>query len=536
MRRRLIWGLTALVTVLAVPAPARSGSDTSPSPRTRVAGINRSVDPGGSRPAWVPRLVREGSDLRSSAGGSGGASPERVGGPLVPTVLGAPFDGLPDDEEVSPGDPIGALGIDYHLAAVNVRMAFYDRMSVRFGPKRLLENLDDQLPPPALVRSFDPKVAYDPYRQHFLLVFLSSTSTQSFISVVVIPEGSEGTTGDWCTVHMSGDQVGGNGKQFADYPMIGFTEDRVTITTNQFDFSRAPQIRGFQYAQVISMRKTPLYDCGMPVVPIKVFGGSSTRDPDGSRAFTIVPTISVGGSPTIQYMTSLDFNGSTGKLILWRLRVVNGALALSRAHIAGEPMFFPRWGRQCGQNAGLDSRWDTGDLRLTSSFWDADRGRLYTATAIDGNIAGGGRESVIRWWEVDPSTALANSQVTRKGRVAEPARDLAWPSVATDGDGKLWVTYARAGFGECLAAYASLIQLGTTASTPVHIRTGSGRYEFTTATVRDPGIERWGDYTAITRDPVNQTQMAAYGAHPTSDGGGSRTHLWQQVIATLTDT
>ena len=233
---------------------------------------------------------------------------------------------------MSPGDPTGALGQTYHLAAVNVRMAFYDRAGVELDPPRLLENLDVALPGGA--ESFDPKVVYDPYRQHFVLVFLSATATQSFISVVVIPEGSEDTTNDWCVLHMSGDQVGNNGKQFADYPMVGFTEDRVTLTTNQFDFSHAPAIGG------VRLRADPLHPEGaaLTTAPCRSFrsrcsAGAQTKDPDGSQAFTIVPTVSFGGSPTVQYMTSMDFNGSTGKLILWRLKVVDGVLKLTRAQV-----------------------------------------------------------------------------------------------------------------------------------------------------------------------------------------------------------
>jgi hypothetical protein len=137
---------------------------------------------------------------------------------------------------------------------------------------------------------------------------------------------------------------------------------------------------------------------------------------------------------------------------------------------------------------------------------------------------------VIRWWEVDPASTLANSDVSRKGRVAAAGRDLAWPSVATDGDGKLWVNYARAGAAECLAAYAGVIQPGATGAASVLIHGGDGRYEYSF------GVERWGDYTAVARDPVDPTVMAAYGAYPTDDGvGGPRTELWQQVIGTLTD-
>ncbi|MBA3737575.1 MAG: hypothetical protein H0W97_03315 [Actinobacteria bacterium] len=529
MRRRLTWGFTALVTVLAMPMPAHSETGPEASPKMHVAGIDSASDPGGPRSTEVPRLVRPGSDLRPTTAGSQGSPSGEIGGILAPTVLPPTFDGVPDLEILSPADPTGALGLTHHLAAVNVHMAFYDRAGIELDPPRRLRSLDDDLP--AGVDDFDPKVVYDPYRQHFLLVFASASSTQSFLSLVVIPEGSEAVTADWCVLHMSGDQVASNGKQLADYPMLGFTENRVTLTTNQFDYSDAPFAGGFQYVQIISMRKTHLYDCMVSPVPIKVFSRTQTRDPDGSQAFTIVPTVSTGGAPTAQYMTSLDFNGATGKLILWRLKAVDGVLKLTKVSLGGGGMDYPPWGRQCGNTSGLNSKWDTGDLRLTSSFLDGALGRLYTTTAIRGNIGAGAVESVVRWWEVDPASVLTDSDVTRTGRVGASGRDAAWPSIATDGDGKVWVNYARAGVSECLAAYAGVIQPGATGAASVLIHGGDGRYEYSAGSV-----ERWGDYTAISRDPLDPATMAAYGAYPIDDGvGGTATELWQQVIATLTD-
>jgi hypothetical protein len=524
--RRLTWGLAALVTVLAIPAPAQSETAVDRMPDIHAAGVDTGTASGGPRSNEVPRLVRAGSDLRSSPVRSGGSIP-RGGAPLAPTVVPTPFDGVPDLAIVSPGDPTGALGVTHHLAAVNVHMAFYDRAGAELHTPRRLRALDTDLPKG--VDDFDPKVFYDPYRQHFVLVFASVSNTQSFLSVVVIPEGSEDVTADWCVLHMSGDQVSNNGRQLADYPMVGFTEDRVTLTTNQFDYTNAPFVGGFKYVQVVSFRKGQLYDCSVPVVPIKVFSRTQTKDPDGSRAFTIVPAISFGGAPTTQFMTSLDFNGSTGKLILWRLKVVKGVLQLTRVSLGGGPMAYPPWGRQCGNGPGLNTKWDTGDLRLTSSFWDGGLRRLYTTTAIQGNFGGGTPESVIRWWEVDPAATLSDSVVARRGLVGAAGRYAAWPSIATDGDGKVWVNYARAGAPECLAAYAGVIQPGATGSASAPIQAGFGRYEYS------PGLERWGDFTAISRDPVDQTAMAAYGAYPIDDGGGTQTEVWQQVIATLTD-
>jgi hypothetical protein len=527
MRRRLTWGITALATALAIPSTAHSETPTDRSPGIHVAGIATAEASGGPRSTEVPRLARAGSDLRAIPAGSGASAP-RGAGPLAPTILPTPFDGVDDRALVSPADPTGALGVTHHLAAVNVHMAFYDRAGVELDPPRRLRSLDDQLP--AGVDDFDPKVFYDPYRQHFVLVFASASSTESFLSIVVIPEGSEGVTADWCVLHMSGDQVKNNGKQLADYPTVGFTSDRVTLATNQFGYNNAPLVGSFKYVQVVSFRKAQLYDCSVPVVPIKVFGGTQTKDPDGSPAFTIVPATSFGAAPTTQYMTSLDFNGSTGRLILWRLKAVNGVLKLTRVSLGGGPMAYPPWGRQCGNASGLNTKWDTGDLRLTSSFWDGARGRLYTTTALASNVDGGPLESVIRWWEVDPASRLSDSVVSRRGTVGAAGRDAAWPSIATDGDGKVWVNYARAGSAECLAAYAGVIQPGTTGSVSVLIQAGVGRYEY------QPGLERWGDFTAISRDPVDQTAMATYGAYPIDDGGSATvTKKWREVIATLTD-
>jgi hypothetical protein len=527
MRRRLIWGLTAIVTLLVIPAPARSETETGGTPGIHFAGIDPGPVADVPRTTDVPRLVRPGSNVRSAAGDPEGPTATRDTKVLAPTMVVPTFDGVPDDFVVSPGDPTGALGVTHHLAAVNVEMAFYDRAGVELHTPRRLRSLDNDLP--AGVDDFDPKVFYDPYRQHFVLVFASASNTQSFLSVVVIPEGSEDVTADWCVLHMSGDQVRNNGRQLADYPMVGFTEDRVTLTTNQFDYTNAPFVEGFKYVQVVSFRKGQLYDCSVPVVPIKVFSRTQTKDPDGSRAFTIVPAISFGGAPTSQFMTSIDFNGSTGKLILWRLKVGGGVLKLTRVSLGGGAMAYPPWGRQCGNASGLNTKWDTGDLRLTSSFWDGGLRRLYTTTAIQGNFGGGAVESVIRWWEVDPAATLKDSVVARKGLVGAAGRHAAWPSIATDGDGKVWVNYARAGASECLAAYAGVIQPGATVSASVPIQAGFGRYEYS------PGLERWGDFTAISRDPVDQTAMAAYGAYPVDDGGGAQTEVWQQVIATLTD-
>jgi hypothetical protein len=533
-RRQRGWRSVVVVcTTIAAVALSLAGNPagSSPARRPRVhaggAGLDQPSGPPRTQP--IPWLTRPGSAIRARH-----TSPQAQTSPfspLAPTVLppGA-FDGVPDLVLTSPADPTGALGITNHVAAVNVHVGTFDRAGVpAFEPKRL-RSLDPQLPGGAT--DFDPKVVYDPYDGVFLVAFVSATATKSFISIVVIPEGEEDddTQANWCTLHMAGDQVPGGPSLFADYPMLGFTADRVTITTNQFDLG-LPPAQQFRFVQVVSIRKVHLYDCAVDPVPIKVFSRKQTRDPDGSKAFTIVPAISAGGGPTAQFMVSLDANGSTGKLIVWRLRASGGVLRLVRAEVDSGRMTLPPYGLQCeGTIGGPNTWWDTGDLRLTSAFWDADLGRLYTATSVQGNRGGGDIESLVRWWEVHPTFTLARSNVTRKGTVGAAGRDAAWPSVATDTDGNLWIGFARAGLTECLSAYAAVVRPGAKVGTQALVSTGEDRYEYSRG---QP--ERWGDYTAIARDPVTGTSVAVYGAIPILDGTGTTSNVWQQVIAALED-
>jgi hypothetical protein len=516
------------VVAMSVAGPP-AGSTPSPGPRVHVAGIGLGGDPGAPRTEPMPWITRPGSAQRARHTGT--SVGDTSFGTRAPVVMPpGTFDGVPDLVGTSPADPIGALGITNHVAAVNVHMGTFSRAGVpAFEPKRL-RSLDGELPFGA--DDFDPKVVYDPYDGVFLLTFMSATASKSFISIVVIPEGTEGddTQDGWCTLHMAGDQVAGGASLFADYPMLGFTTDRVTLTTNQFDLDRPPA-QAFRYVQIVSFRKAHLYDCDVNPVPIKVFSRTQTRDPDGSKAFTIVPAISAGGNPTAQFMTSVDVNGNSGALVLWRLRVRDGALRLDRAVVASAPMRLPPFGLQCEGSAGAPNTWwDTGDLRLTSAFWDGQLDRLYTATAVHGNRGGGDVESLVKWWEVDPALALGNSDVTRKGTVGTAGRDAAWPSVTTDTDGNLWLGYARAGLTECLSAYAAVVRPGASGSRQVAFSIGEDRYEFSGG---QP--ERWGDYTGITRDPVTGTSVAAYGAIPIVDGTGNHSNVWQQVFATLED-
>jgi hypothetical protein len=410
------------------------------------------------------------------------------------------------------------------VAAVNVYAAVYDRTGTELlAPQRLrsISNTPSQT-------ETDPKVFYDPYDDEFVLTFLTYDSSEGYIHVVAIPSATAEDTSTWCDTHMVGDQFDNGKHEFADYPSIGFTGNRVVVTTNNFGFNNGP----FRYAQVISMSKAQLYEptCTQPV-HIEVAGGSQTKNPDGSKAFTLQAATAAGTAPTDQYLMSLEATPSFAKLVLWRVRLVNGDLAVATKAIRVTTVGLPPWGRQCGSTTALDTKWDTGDLRLTSAFFDGDTGLLYAATSVFGNAGGGASESVIRWYEAAPVGAFAQSSLTREGTVKAAGFDAAWPALATNDAGTLFITYARAGKTECLGVFAATVPAGSgTAASTGLVAAGEARYEV------QPGVERWGDYSAANRDPVTPGDVAVFGAIADDDGAPpASTPLFREHVALLAD-
>jgi hypothetical protein len=132
---------------------------------------------------------------------------------------------------------------------------------------------------------------------------------------------------------------------------------------------------------------------------------------------------------------------------------------------------------------------------------------------------------VIKWYEVHPTRRLRASRLTRSGIVGSPETDAGWPVVATDASGNLFITYSRASkpLGEYLSAWAAEVPPGATAADPVLLSAGTARIE------ASPGVERWGDFNAINRDPVDGTFVAMVNQYAKSDGGAT-TLDWQQTF------
>jgi hypothetical protein len=375
---------------------------------------------------------------------------------------------------------------------------------------------------------FDPKVVYDPYNSTFVLVYLARRDAPraSFIVLVSIPDATADQTSTWCPTIIPGDQITTDAAQWADYPALGFDGDRVAVSTNQFTF---PSSNGsFSYAQLLTFPKTSLYDCSQTPTET-AFAGTKTQNQDGSRAFTIQPAQTVGAAATRQFMLSFQGPGRDSYLTVWRLAEAATGLKLKKATLStGKTKFAPYGTQGGGSPTDVDTFWDTGDTRLVNAFYDADRNGLYAAHVVARNlgpdtVTGDYLESVVRWYEVLPTGRFADSVLSRKGVIGQAETDAGWPVVATDGSGNLFVTYSRGSepLGEFISAWAAEIVPGST--TPVSTLLVPGVAVHNTL----PGLERWGDYNGINRDPADPSRIAMVNQIATAGSTGSE---WQQTV------
>ncbi len=478
----------------------------------------------------VDRPVRPSTPARSRAVPRGPATnrtaPSREG-PYAP-ASSLHFDAIPRIGGNWPADPTGAIGDSWYFTAVNASYALFDLSgTVVLGP----EPLEPFFPYPAGTAVYDPKVVFDQYDHTFVLVFLAvdDGDRKSWIAVVTIPDATASDTSTWCARRIVGDQISGDGKQWADYPGLGYTEDRVTLTTNQLDWSMGDIV----YAQILSFPKENLYDCGR-AVKFHAFGGRDTRHPDGTVATTIQPAQSVGPNPTKQYLLSFHKTDSGSFLSMWRIvETSNGGLSLSKGEVQVPRASIAPYGTQGGgkiDGGGAKTTWwDPGDLRLVNAWYDDGLGKLYTAHAVakdltPDKVTDGYLESVVRWYELDPAGKLSASALSRKGIVGTPETDAGWPVVGTDADGNLFITYSRAGAvtDEYLSAWAAEIRPGGMTATIAMLAPGQSRVEVLN------GVERWGDFNAISRDAATGG-VAMVNQYALADGGAT-TRDWQQTV------
>ncbi|HXD83110.1 MAG TPA: hypothetical protein VN599_01640 [Rudaea sp.] len=393
--------------------------------------------------------------------------------------------------QYAPPDTDGAVGATQYVSLVNTDLAVFDKTSgnVIYGPVAVntlwsgfgggCESNNDG----------DGVVIYDRAAGRWV-VSQFSVSTTPYLQCVAVSQTSD-ATGAWNRYSFNYGST-----LFPDYPKMGSWPDAYYETFNMFNGNT------FSGANLCAYDRTNMLAGNAATQQCfqlsNAYGGVLPSDLDGSTA-------PPAGSPN--YL----INYGTNKLNLWKFHVdwttpANSTLAGPTA--ISVPSFSALCGggtcvTQPGTTTNLDSLADRMMFRLAYRNF-GDHEALVASHSVTAGTKGG-----VRWYELrNPG---GTPTVYQASTFAPDTTTYRWmPSIAMDGAGDIALGFS-ASTGTAPTVNPSVRYTGRAVAdalnsmqAEVNVYTGSGvQTTYVNSKHRTVALTRWGDYSAMTIDPVD---------------------------------
>ena len=521
MKRRslAIGGLVCAATVAAAAAKAAAvPSDTSPAPVTagvfRGASIATRYDVSPPLRSIRPKPIKaegerdEFEDRNTGLEGPLGAqTPDtavqsRVGGGEIPSPS-VTFDGPNNLAGVSPPDPVGDVGPNHYVAMSNLYFAVYSKTgTLLYGPAANNTLWAGFGGPCQTENAGDPIVLYDQLADRWILTQFTSAGPNYFNCVAV--STSSDPTGTYYRYAFP------TGTNFPDYPKYGIWPDALYISTREFAggtsfagvgayaINRAQILAGNPAAQMIMFLVPPggtPYNIGDGLLPADLDG--VTPPPAGSAEI---------------FIGSMDLGGPYGApqdaLSIWRYHVdfttpASSTFTLAPAlPVAAFDSIFPctPGSRDCIPQPGTGQKIDILSYRQRVMHRLAYRNfgtheSLVTNQSVEASAGIAG----IRWYEIrDPN---GTPTVHQQGTYAPGTTDgiHRWMgSIAMDAVGDMALGFSASNS----VTFPNSWYTGRLSGDPLGTLP-QGEGSFSSGAGSQTGSARWGDYTSMNVDPVD---------------------------------
>ncbi len=438
------------------------------------------------------------------------------------------FDAFNGTDGISPPDPVAAVGLDHVVVMANVRYAIYNKAgALLVGPANSNTLWSGFGGACQNENAGDPIVFYDRRADRFILTQFTSVGP-NFFNCMAISQTSD-PTGSYYRYAIS------TGSNFPDYPKYGTWSNAYLISTREFTdatasgtylgvgayaLNRAQMLAGNASPQILSffvpLGSTP-YRIGSGLLPADV--DSWTPPPAGSPA----------------YFIGTQDNGSTSgapndAINIWNFIIdfaSPGNASFTLANILPSGSFdslFPcaPEGRDCIPQGGTTQKVDHQGSRQRPLFRAAYRNfgtheSIVTNQSVDVSGISG-----IRWWEIrNPGTAPTIFQQSTYAPGVSDDIHRWMGSIAMDGLGNIALGYS-ASSSSMFPAIRYTGRYATSALNSMPL----GEGVIINGTGSQTGSPRWGDYTSMVVDPVDDTTFWYVNQYyPVSSGSGWRLRM-----------
>lgn len=389
------------------------------------------------------------------------------------TIAGNPYDNF------TPPDPIVSVGPQHFLTVVNTSVAIYRKSDHHRLFITNFRNWFASLNWTGVRFYFDPKVLYDQYSGHYLLLCLAGTAKRSWL--LFSASRTPDPMGDWgfWALDMQMNNATRAADIFADFPGLGIDRQAIYITANMWGGDDT-----YRYAKLRILKKSRVY--AFSELPWRDF--INLKEVTGQKAINVQPVHSFG-SPGVEYL--VETNAVRGnRITLFALHnPASGSPTLTRKGIAVSAYDAPPGALQKGGAAPLINAGDSGPLNAVFR-----NGTIFMAHSISHDW-GSGAVSAIRYYQFRPSGTVDQEITYGKDHL-----HYFYPAVMPDSRGNVALAFNRCGTTE----FAGFLLTGRRVSDPkgtlmnsIRLHGGLAHYNGD-----DPGsgLALWGDYNGVAVD------------------------------------
>jgi len=491
-----------------------------------------------------PADEEEGGPIADGEGHSADGALQTVMPPTTIPSTQANFEGLSNQDNfnifgfrVNPPDPNGEVGPNNYVEMINLVFGVYDKAgTLLLGPVDTGTLWDGFEVSDCTDPSGDPVVMYDQLMDRWILTQFTTAGPEYWDCVAV--STTSDPTGSYYRYAFS------TGPNFPDYPKYGNWTDSYVITTREF----GPTV---EYGiGVYALEKNKMVS-GLPARSVRFFidgndpdllplvgDGLLPADVDGKQKPKTDSAIPIVGTQDddASYGATFDALNIWDLSVKWRSTPEATLSLKSQLPTAPFDSIFPcaPASRDCLPQPGITNTAQYLDIlsyRQRPTFRLAYRNfKTYETLVTNQSVEAAPGQAGVRWYEIRRNSAGAYS-INQQGTYAPNDGIHRWMgSIAMDKKGDMGLGFSVV---DATSVYPGIRYTGRLAGDP------SGQMTLGEGTIiNGSGVQtttnsRWGDYTDMTVDPVDDCTFWYVNEYYTAAGQASSPAGWQTRIASF---
>jgi hypothetical protein len=387
-----------------------------------------------------------------------------------------------------PPDTNGDVGPTYYIQTVNTSIGVFDKSGSRVAAFTFDTFFGGTGTPCDASNQGDPVVLYDAQSGRWIITDFAWTNFTSgpYYECIAVSKTGDPVSGGWWMYGFRADDT--SRPYLNDYPKLGVWSDGIYMSANMFDILNPRGAASYKGVRVWALNRDDLVS-GAPL--------NSVIFDLGASYFSLAPSNYRGAQPptgTPAFFASVS--SSTTNMMLWKFHVdwANpNASTLSGPTNVPIASFSQPSGQvpQLGSSETLDTLGDRLMVQLQYRDFNGVESLWATHSVASGGVTG------IRWYEI---RNLSGTPSVYQQSTYQPDSLYRWMgSLAVDGQGNMAVGYSVSS----ASLYPGIRYAGRQVGDPLNTLGQAETTLIAGSGSQSGGYNRWGDYSAMTVDPVD---------------------------------